>query len=1060
MPRINTNISSLNAQKSLARSNMQLQQALTRLSTGIRINVGKDDPAGLIASEVLRSDITSVQQAITNSERANQMIATADSAMRQISSLLNDVRGLISEAANEGAMSADQIAANQMQVDSSLEAIDRIVQVTQFQGKRLLDGNMGFVTENVDSTKLSDLEIQQAVFGTSSQISVGIEVVSQAEQASLTFQATQVTSNVVVQVGGYDGFEAFSFGAGSSVTEMRDAINLVSDVLGVEASLADRVAQADSQGIAYAMNVGGTNGFSAERATAGQYEGDFTINYLKDATLAGNPTAKWNAGSPNVIEVTVDTDAAAITTSLGAIAGVLGASTATLTPKAAGASFNGAQLRFTAAALDVYFDYNTGILEVSAPLTTTGTAIKALVDGAVGDLFTIAFGTSGNTLVAGDLGLHGPFTHATNGIDGGALDATNVDIDKVVAAIDALGAGGGAFVDATTIAGGGQLPDIITHSGAIGEVNAGGTDDPNNRIQLTTADDVAANLPITFAASGVSQAFSIDYTNNTRTDGKSTAYIQGTGTGFGILKIESDNMGSEYDGITFRIVHDAAKKSVVWDKEGKAITVYANIGTADATVTNVAQRINDFVGDDFTASAEFDGGNNSFVTLDAGTTEDGARYDAITVNLATDANGVVTTTAAEVVTNINNAAAMADMKITASHVYTSDGSGLAATGALTLSEMGMTAADGYATGTTVAEAGNMGSINVAARTAGAAYNNVKVLVVEDAAALADVYASYNATDKELTLHVQAAGATTAAEFVNNYNTTSETAQSVKDLFTLTTNGGGGGGVNSGDVGWLRDGVTYSGTSQGGLDSEGNYDEGDVVGTGGLEFTSIAYGSKRFVEVKAISGTFATVDADGDTVTRDYGADANVRINGIEALADGLDISLNTATLDLSLMLASTFTAGTSTSFQIASGGAQFQLGPDVVSNQQARIGIQAMSTSLLGGATGRLYQLRSGGTFALDTDTGSAAKVVEEVITKVSSLRGRLGAFQMTTLDANIATLNDTLESLTEAESSIRDADFAAESANLTRAQILVQSGISVLAIANSNPQSILALLR
>src|SRR5210317_1229778 len=115
MTRINTNVSSLNAQKTLARSNASLQESLTRLSTGLRINTGKDDPAGLIASEVLRSDIIGVQRAIPNSQRANQMIATADSALGQVSALLNDVRGLISEAANTGAMSAEQISANQLQ---------------------------------------------------------------------------------------------------------------------------------------------------------------------------------------------------------------------------------------------------------------------------------------------------------------------------------------------------------------------------------------------------------------------------------------------------------------------------------------------------------------------------------------------------------------------------------------------------------------------------------------------------------------------------------------------------------------------------------------------------------------------------------------------------------------------------------------------------------------------------------------------------------------------------------------------------------------------------------
>ncbi len=130
MTRINTNVSSLVAQNTLGRSNAALEQALTRLSTGLRINTGKDDPAGLIASENLRSDITSIKQAIGNTDRANQVIATADSALGQVSALLNDIRGLVTEAANDGALSAEQIAANQLQIDSSLEALNRIAQTT------------------------------------------------------------------------------------------------------------------------------------------------------------------------------------------------------------------------------------------------------------------------------------------------------------------------------------------------------------------------------------------------------------------------------------------------------------------------------------------------------------------------------------------------------------------------------------------------------------------------------------------------------------------------------------------------------------------------------------------------------------------------------------------------------------------------------------------------------------------------------------------------------------------------------------------------------------------
>ena len=175
------------AQKTLGRSNVQLQESLTRLSTGLRINSGKDDPAGLIASENLRRDITSINKAISNSERANQLIATADSALGQISNLLNDIRGLVVEAANTGVLSDEQIAANQLQVDSSLEAIDRIAQVTTFQGRKLLDGSLDFqVTYTAGGATVRDLNIDQANLGAAGSVDVDITITAAATQALIT----------------------------------------------------------------------------------------------------------------------------------------------------------------------------------------------------------------------------------------------------------------------------------------------------------------------------------------------------------------------------------------------------------------------------------------------------------------------------------------------------------------------------------------------------------------------------------------------------------------------------------------------------------------------------------------------------------------------------------------------------------------------------------------------------------------------------------------------------------------------------------------------------------
>jgi flagellin len=86
--------------------------------------------------------------------------------------------------------------------------------------------------------------------------------------------------------------------------------------------------------------------------------------------------------------------------------------------------------------------------------------------------------------------------------------------------------------------------------------------------------------------------------------------------------------------------------------------------------------------------------------------------------------------------------------------------------------------------------------------------------------------------------------------------------------------------------------------------------------------------------------------------------------------------------------------------------------------------------------------------------------VLDQAITEVSVLRGRLGAFERNTLQTNSRSLQIGLENITSSESKIRDTDFAAETAAMTRAQILQQAGTSVLATANSSAQNVLRLLQ
>jgi flagellin len=230
----------------------------------------------------------------------------------------------------------------------------------------------------------------------------------------------------------------------------------------------------------------------------------------------------------------------------------------------------------------------------------------------------------------------------------------------------------------------------------------------------------------------------------------------------------------------------------------------------------------------------------------------------------------------------------------------------------------------------------------------------------------------------------------------------------------------------------------------------------VVSGGTLRFTSTAYGSDQYVSVKTISGTFL----DG----HDSGKDAQVDINGAQAQVDGLTASLRNGDLDVTLTLDKNFATNPNaagTSFAITGGGAKFQIGSEVNRQGQIDIGISAVSTTKLGNAVdGFLSSLGSGGPNSLvGGNTVQAQKIIADAITQVATLRGRLGALQKDVLDTNVNSLSVALENVTSSESAIRDADFASETAALTRAQILVQANTSVLAQANSAPQSVLSLL-
>jgi flagellin len=124
-----------------------------------------------------------------------------------------------------------------------------------------------------------------------------------------------------------------------------------------------------------------------------------------------------------------------------------------------------------------------------------------------------------------------------------------------------------------------------------------------------------------------------------------------------------------------------------------------------------------------------------------------------------------------------------------------------------------------------------------------------------------------------------------------------------------------------------------------------------------------------------------------------------------------------------------------------------------VDDVQFSVGL--INTSLL-----NISSVGTGGAFNLTGSARAAISLIDKAANAVASLRGRLGAFQKDTLQTNINSLNVSLENMTSTESYIRDADMAKEASDFTKNQVLVQSGISVLAQANAVSQSVLQLLK
>jgi len=237
--------------------------------------------------------------------------------------------------------------------------------------------------------------------------------------------------------------------------------------------------------------------------------------------------------------------------------------------------------------------------------------------------------------------------------------------------------------------------------------------------------------------------------------------------------------------------------------------------------------------------------------------------------------------------------------------------------------------------------------------------------------------------------------------------------------------------------------------------------------GSLTLQSQNFGSSQFVQVTTLQGTFGTQagSVGGSAASRSTGTDIVATINGQLAVGSGLTAAVTGETLDGSISFNnSANVANTTAAITVTGGGSIFQIGQQANLSGQINLGLPAVNTAVLGGTSGALFELGSGNALSLGnvgpTVQGSSlVSVIDDAINQVSTLAGRIGALQANVINTNISTLNSALENVSQAQSDILDTNFAQETANMTRAQILEQSGISVLSIANQMPSAVLKLI-
>ncbi len=306
---INSNIGSLNAQRNLSKSQSTLNQAMQRLSSGLRINSAKDDAAGLAISSRMTSQIRGLNQAARNANDGISLAQTAEGALSESTNILQRIRELGIQSANSTNSAADR-SSLQAEVNELQSELQRIATTTSFNGRNLLDGTftaqsfqvgaeanqtISVTVDNMQSTSLG--RYSHTGENTSAQDGTGSTTAAAATAAgnnSIATQTLTITGEAAADV---------TVTAGDTAGAVAAAINAQASTTGVNATATTSVTLDNlsaSDNITFSLGTGGTLS-------------SISVVGLVDTNLSALSDAINDASGQTGVTATLSTDTLSVT---------------------------------------------------------------------------------------------------------------------------------------------------------------------------------------------------------------------------------------------------------------------------------------------------------------------------------------------------------------------------------------------------------------------------------------------------------------------------------------------------------------------------------------------------------------------------------------------------------------------------------------------------------------------------------------------------------------------------------------------------------------------------